>query len=232
MIELTKLTPLLQVAPKYIELEYSDLTAEMLDLTFRDQDIFQKFKALCEVRHIQNRKLKNRRGTFEKERAQNSDPYALRLRINKQDFKTYIAYVTDIDFSKSSLSLAEIINLLAMKMFVRDTIVLYQSIAIETTKQLALIYQYEDDAINVLFVENEKDKHPYLPKLTFSNFDAQTTTLRDCIKIINCNNLNYNSITKFNDFSTKLNQDIDKIVDAVNNAQNLKPIATNKGEEK
>lgn len=225
MIKLTNLKPLLQFTPQYITWRYVKPKGKA-DLSFRDQATFSNFHAFCRANNIKSRRLINQKNTFENNRYDDNESFAKRLRISIDDFAKYINNETDVKITQQPNQFKMVANLLAIKRFVSDTIILYAKVDIAITKQTALIYQINQEPVSVLFIENnDLDINDDRPKLTFSIVDHNKTDLKQSIKIINCDALNYNNITEFQNIGNQLTKDVNRIVEIVQSKPT--PLITN-----
>lgn len=225
MIKLTNLKPLLQFTPQYVTWRYAKPKGKA-DLSFRDQATFSNFHAFCRANNIKSRRLINQKNTFENNRYDDNESFAKRLRISIDDFAKYINNETDVKITQQPNQFKMVANLLAIKRFVSDTIILYAKVDIAITKQTALIYQINQEPVSVLFIENnDLDINDDRPKLTFSIVDHNKTDLKQSIKIINCDALNYNNITEFQNIGNQLTKDVNRIVEIVQSKPT--PLITN-----
>lgn len=227
MIKLTNLKPLLQFTPQYVTWRYAKPKGKA-DLSFRDQATFSNFHTFCRANNIKSRRLINQKNTFENNRYDDNESFAKRLRISIDDFAKYINNETDVKITQQPNQFKMLVNLLAIKGFVSDTIVLYAKVDIAITNQTALIYQINQEPVSVLFIENNDSTiNDDRPKLTFSIINRNKTDLKQSIKIINCGAFNYSNIAEFQRTSNQLAKDVDHIIKLMQSKPT--PLITNRG---
>lgn len=219
MIKLQEITSLLHIAPTFIEATDANIDGTVdlnfIDLSFRSLTLYQQFHELCQAQYIKFRRLANKKKFASSERYADDQLYAKRLRVKRIDLINYFNNQTDMPFEQSALALSldNGLNLLALRLFVADHYAILAKIDINATNQVALVYQVNQQPIKIQFISQlpAKQEHKLVPKLTMSLTKETDETLLDQIKLINANNLNYESISTLNRFIKELNADLDKI---------------------